>query len=159
MKPESCQEITLGNKKWQKAHFTFFIINILTIQTHFQEFKIHSRIKSSVMRPEAECKVMAGGGGIVDGPVNQWPDTDNTQQIRLKPFRDTDVVWAQSRATDGQNPPKTQAANPQSDQCDELNADWNVKCFLLFPNPWHVNDSSRGKFDCLPKLCSTHSDF
>lgn len=53
-----------------KSTFHIFYYKHFNHSNHiFQEFKIHSRIKSSVMRPEAECKVMAGGGGVEDAPL------------------------------------------------------------------------------------------
>lgn len=57
-----------------KSTFHIFYYKHFNHSNHiFQEFKIHSRIKSSVMRPEAECKVMAGGGGVEDAPLINDP--------------------------------------------------------------------------------------
>lgn len=86
---------------------------------------------------------MAGGGGVEDAPLINDPTliTHNRSDWN----HSETLMWSElSRTTDGQNPPKTRAANPQSDQCDELHADWKLKC-------------CRGKFDCLPKLCSTRA--
>lgn len=56
-----------------KSTFHIFYYKHFNHSNHiFQEFKIHSRIKSSVMDQKLS-NVMAGGGGVEDAPLINDP--------------------------------------------------------------------------------------